>query len=124
LGFVPNTGAMKRLAVLLFAALTVSSQAFAATSPPEPRKAPVRNQSVLFAHDADRGTFTAIPGRRGQYRLRLEGVSPRAVFFENRPGLDSGTVSVTACSPGSSTSRGSTSRTPRSTSSPPMAVSA
>jgi hypothetical protein len=93
--FVPNTGAMKRLAVFLFAALTISSQAFAATTPPaELRKAPVRNQSVLFAHDADRGTFQAIPGRKGQYWLRLEGVSPKAVFFENRPGLDSGTVSV------------------------------
>jgi hypothetical protein len=86
---------MKRVAVLLFAALAVCSQAFAATTPEELRKAPVRNQSILFAHDADRGTFTPIPGRRGEYSLRLHGVSPRAIFFENRPGRDSGEVSVT-----------------------------
>jgi hypothetical protein len=95
LGLRADDRGMRLVAAALFAALAVSSQAFAATTPAELRKAPVRNQSVLFAHDADRGTFTAIPGRRGQYWLRLEGVSPRAIFFENRPGLNSGEVSVT-----------------------------
>jgi hypothetical protein len=97
LGFCADYEGMKRIAVAVLAALTVSSQAFAATAPApaEVRSAAAGNQSVLFAHDADRGTFNAIAGRRGEYWLRLQGVSPRAIFFENRPGVNSGEVSVT-----------------------------
>jgi hypothetical protein len=86
---------MRLLAVLAFLALTMCSQAFAASPGTELRGAASGNQSVLFAHDADRGTLDAIPGRRGQYWLRLHGVAPRAIFFENRPGVNSGKVSAT-----------------------------
>jgi hypothetical protein len=84
---------MKRLAALLFTALTVCSQAFAATAPPAETRTSRPNQSVLFAHDADGGTFEAIAGRR-EYRLTLAGVSPRALYFENRPGVHSGEESL------------------------------
>lgn len=61
-------------------------------TPPAQRPGKTRVPSFLFAHDAAGGTFTAVRGRPGVYRIALTGVRGSALYFSNRPGRLVGSI--------------------------------
>jgi len=52
------------------------------------------HDSILFAQDATSGSLIPVKGQKGNYVLTLNGVSNSVLFFDNRPGRDTGTISM------------------------------
>ena len=64
--------------------------ACASTTPP-PQAPPV---SLLYVQTASSGTFEPVAGSTNKYRLVLNDVSPRVVYFSDRPNRMAGQVST------------------------------
>jgi hypothetical protein len=54
----------------------------------------VRSHPLLFVHGARSGSLTPVAGEPDNYVLSLRGVTPTALFFQDRPGRGVGTISL------------------------------
>lgn len=82
--------ALRRILVLALLAVAAATLVTAAGSEPARAAQPQK----LFALDAERGALTPLQGKRGYYRLVLEEVRGRAIYFTDRPARKVGTVAV------------------------------
>lgn len=82
---------MKNLAAVL-AAFLASSAVAAPAGPTRPEPDPVDSPATtsMFVQTGKSGTMTPVAGQKDTYALTLEGVSPRTVFFSDRPVRDAG----------------------------------
>jgi hypothetical protein len=78
------------------AAGLVAGSASAGINKPEPGNVKGKARSYLYVQNARHGTFTAVRGRPGRYRLRLRDVDPHVLFFTDRPARDTGLLSQKA----------------------------
>ena len=77
----PITAAAAALAALALAGIASAAAPAPASSSRHPTKPP----TYLYAHDSAAGTFTAVKGSAGTFRLALSGVQRTALYFSDRP---------------------------------------
>jgi hypothetical protein len=79
-------------------ALCASALALGLTAPAGLAQKPAalipERPSLLFSHEAARGTAAPVPGKSGEWNITLRGVPGKVLAFEDRPGRLSGSVPI------------------------------